>query len=81
MGKVEHDKDSCIGCGACVAIHPDGWAMGDDGKATIKGGKERADGWEEKTTTSDDYEQHKEAAESCPVTCIHLKDDDDNQII
>ena len=80
MAKVEHDRDTCIGCGACVAIHPDGWEMKDDGKASIVGGKERADNWEEKEI-HDDYQEHKEAAESCPVECIHLTDDDGNKVI
>ena len=80
MAKLEHDKDACIGCGACVAIHPEGWEMADDGKATILDGKEKENNWEEKEI-SEEFEQHKEAAESCPVTCIHITDDDGNKII
>jgi len=71
--KLEHDRETCIGCGACAAIHPEGWEMADDGKSNIKGGTKRDDGWEEKELTDEkDIQLHKEAAESCPVNCIHL---------
>lgn len=76
MAKLEHDREECIGCGACVAIHPEGWEMADDGKSDITNSKMREDGWEEKTLESEeDFELHKEAAESCPVNCIHLEKD------
>ena len=75
--KLEHDREECIGCGACVAIHPDGWEMAEDGKSDIIGSKMREDGWEEKTLENEeDFELHKEAAESCPVNCIHLTKDE-----
>lgn len=75
MGKVEHDRETCIGCGACTAIHPDGWEMAPDGKSDIKGATNRDDGWQEKETSGEDLELHLEAAQSCPVNCIHITDD------
>ena len=33
---VKVDKDVCIGCGACVAMCPDVFEMGSDGKSNVK---------------------------------------------
>ncbi len=35
---VQVDKSKCIGCGACVAICPDVFEMGSDGKSQVKQG-------------------------------------------
>lgn len=70
---LEHDRVNCIGCGACAAVAPDFWEMNDDGKSDIKGGKSRKDGWQELDISGDDFEVNKQAAESCPVNVIHLK--------
>jgi len=29
------DKDKCMSCGSCVATCPDGFKLGDDGKAEV----------------------------------------------
>ena len=34
--KVKVDKDLCIGCGACQALVPDVFEIGDDGLAEVK---------------------------------------------
>jgi len=34
--KVWVDKEKCIGCGACVAIAPEIFELGEDGKARAK---------------------------------------------
>ena len=81
MGTVEHHREACIGCGACIAIHPEGWKMGSDGKTDIIDSTLRKDGWEEKTVTGKDFDLHKEAAECCPVECIHLTDDQGEKIL
>lgn len=81
MGRVEHQREACIGCGACVAIHPQGWSMETDSKTSIIGGTLRKDGWEEKTTKGEEYELHKEAAESCPVACIHITNDNGEKLL
>ena len=75
MGKIllEHNRPECIGCGACAAVAPKFWEMNDDGKSDIKKGKDRKDGWQELDLEEKDFEENKQAAESCPVNVIHLK--------
>ena len=34
--KVKVNKDLCIGCGACQALVPDVFEIGDDGLAEVK---------------------------------------------
>ncbi|MFP4045552.1 MAG: ferredoxin [Candidatus Aenigmatarchaeota archaeon] len=53
---VEVDEDACIGCGSCVAVAPDIFELGDNGKAKVK---------EDEAT-----EEAKEAATVCPVDAI-----------
>jgi ferredoxin len=70
--KLEHNRPECIGCGACVAVAPDYWEMADDGKSSIIKGKDRDDGWQEKDIAEKDFQHNKEAADSCPVSVIHI---------
>ena len=37
--KVIHERDKCVGCGACVSICPRLWRMGEDGLAELKNGE------------------------------------------
>jgi ferredoxin len=69
---LEQDRLNCIGCGACVAVAPDHWEMVDDGKASIIGCKKRPDNWEEKPISKEEFQENMEAAESCPVSVIHI---------
>ena len=50
------DKNTCIGCGACVSLCPDGFKMNDEGKS--------------EPVDQKDTECAKKAAESCPVQSI-----------
>ncbi len=59
---ITHDRDLCVGCGACAAICPDNWEMAEDGKASAK------------KLELDEVGCNKQAAESCPVQCIHVKE-------
>jgi ferredoxin len=59
--KIIHDRDACIGCGACVSICPENWKMGDDGKSKPIKSQIKEIGC------------NQEAADSCPVQCIHIK--------
>lgn len=89
--KIEHDREICIGCAACASVCPNYWVMDSDGKSDIKGAerKER-DGktWEflgnNQAPLTQDYDCNKEAADSCPVNCIHIhevKDDGSDERI
>jgi ferredoxin len=68
--KVEHERDLCIGCNACASACPKYWSMEDDGKSKLKDASEQ-DG-KEVLELTEDYDCNKEAAESCPVNCIHI---------
>jgi ferredoxin len=58
--KITQDHDKCIGCGSCVAVCPENWKFGNDGKAVpIK-------------TEIKDLGCNNEAADACPVKIIHI---------
>ncbi len=57
---VEVDKDTCIGCGTCVALCQEVFELGSDGKAHVKEGADTS------------VECVKEAAEACPVQAIKV---------
>lgn len=78
---LEHDRPNCIGCGACAAVSPKFWEMNDDGKSDIRNAKTRADGWQELEIDEKDFDTNKQAAESCPVNVIHLKNKETNEKI
>ncbi len=61
MFKIIHDREKCIGCGACVSVC-DNWEMGDDGKAKLK------------KTEVEEVGCNKEAVEICPVQCIKIEE-------
>lgn len=62
---IELDRNNCIGCGSCIAICPDFWKKGDDGKSMLKGGKAN-----KREVT--DLKCNMEAAKACPVNVIHI---------
>lgn len=77
--KIEHDKPNCIGCGACAAVAPQFWEMEGD-KSHLKESQPMGDG-EQKDISDSDYKPNMEAAQSCPVNVIHLKDASGKQLI
>ena len=69
---LQHDRPNCIGCAACEAVAPDFWEMNQDGKSDIKNVKTLENGSQELEIGEKNYEENKEAADSCPVNVIHL---------
>jgi ferredoxin len=57
---IIHKVEDCIGCGACAAVSSN-WVI--DGEKA-----------KPKETELDSLKDNKEAAESCPVSCIHIID-------
>ncbi len=63
VGRIEVDKGLCIGSASCVAIAPDVFELGEDGKSRVKRGASLAD-----------TEKIIEAARQCPVRAIKVFD-------
>ena len=62
--KVKVEKDLCIGCGACQAICPDVFEIGDDGLSSVF-----------VETIEDELKDDViEAVESCPTEAIKKED-------
>jgi len=68
--KVVHEREKCIGCGACVAVCPKFWEMKDDGKSNLKSSKKVGKNFELEVK---DPGCSEEAANTCPVQCIIIK--------
>lgn len=69
--KIVHDREGCIGCGACVASCPDYWQMKEDKKSFLKGSKKAKDGKYE--LELDEPGCNKAAESSCPVSVIRIE--------
>lgn len=69
--KLSMDRVECIGCGACVANCPALFEMNDDNKSKIKGAELKD--LQEKEL--EDIACGQDAAEGCPVSCIHIEKD------
>jgi ferredoxin len=69
---LQHDRPNCIGCAACEAVAPDYWEMNGDGKSDIKEGKDLDNGWQELEFKEKNFQENKDAADSCPVNVIHI---------
>lgn len=69
---VEHEKDICIGCGACAAVSPVFWIMEGD-KAALVSGKDQGNNVFVRELSDSEVKTNQDAADSCPVTCIHVK--------
>ena len=71
MAKVILERDKCIGCGACEAVCPKYWKLADDGKTDLLGSKKESG--DKYVLEVDDPGCNKEAADGCPVQCIHVE--------
>lgn len=70
--KITHDRPGCIGCAACTSVCPAYWEMGADGKSSLKGSSAEGDKTGREIEEAD-FSCNKNAADSCPVNVIHLK--------
>lgn len=66
---VEVDHDVCIGAAPCTAMAPNTFALDENGKSSILS-----------TVDADDQETILNAARSCPVSAIRIKDASGKQI-
>jgi ferredoxin len=64
MMKVIVNKDSCIGCGACAAVCPDVFDLGEEGFAVTKVGE----------VADDKKDAVNEAKDGCPVAAIETEE-------
>jgi len=75
--KIIHDRPVCIGCGACTATCPDFWEMNEDGKSDLKNAKKVG---KKQVLELNDLKCNMEAAEVCPVNCIHIEENGKKKI-
>jgi ferredoxin len=65
--------NKCIGCGACTFANEKYYQMRDDGKSHLIGSKEDKNSQNQiLENITNDYEENMDAAQSCPVNCIHI---------
>lgn len=87
---IKHDRDICIGCSACHNVCDKYWGMSDkDGKSNLLKGnsnsevKKNEEGFEVlgscENPVEKDFDLNLEAAESCPVNCIHVYEVDEDK--
>lgn len=71
--KIIYKKNECIGAFACVALEPKHWEKKDSSDVAdlIEGINE---GEEVYIKYLDELDNNLEAAQSCPVNCIHIID-------
>ncbi len=72
--KLDVDTGQCTGCGACNASCPDVFEMKDDESGMPKAAV--------KSSEVDDLGCAMDAAQVCPVNCIHITDvEEDKKLI
>ena len=75
--KIEHVREECIGCGSCVSICSGFWEMNKDGKSDLKKAKNIG---KKQVLEVNDLKCNMEAAETCPVNCIHIYEEGKKKI-
>jgi len=72
--KIILEEKKCIGCGSCAALDPKNFKMTEDNSKAhlVEGNVDDEKVWSKETEITDDT---KDATDSCPVMCIHLKED------
>jgi len=69
IGKVEVDRELCIGAESCVVVAPDAYYMDEENIAVVKEG-----------ALDVDYNTLMESAQACPVAAVILYDEAGKQI-
>jgi ferredoxin len=81
MYRIEFDRESCIGAGACVAANADFWSIDPDGKANLKSAKYDTERKVWLLEIDDaEFQKNLDAAQVCPVNAIHVYKDDEKII-
>ena len=79
--KIVHEKSICIGCWACANVAEKYWEMEEnenDVKSHLVGSDKVED--REELELNEDFDINLEAAEVCPVNCIHIDVDGERKI-
>ncbi len=71
--RLEIVRPECTGCELCTTTCPEHFEMADDGLSALKGGTRNGDNDEKGL---DDEGCARQAAEDCPVSCIHFYEGD-----
>ncbi|PKL72694.1 ferredoxin [Candidatus Kuenenbacteria bacterium HGW-Kuenenbacteria-1] len=72
MTTIIHEREKCIGCGACAALCSEYWEMADDGKSLLKGANKNPETGNNELEIQD-LGCNGNIEESCPALCIHIK--------
>lgn len=67
--EIEIDRPTCIACKTCINVCPLFWEMADDGYSHLKGSTQIGNN---EKIEMDEIKCNLEAAELCPVNCIHV---------
>lgn len=71
MKRIIHEREKCIGCGACVSVCPKYWEMSEDKKATLKESIDK--GGKVFELEVEEIGCNNDAADICPVNCILIE--------
>lgn len=71
--KIQHFRQDCIGCNACVQYAPQTWSMNEvDGKVDLIAGVTNGNTVTAELSTSD-LEANQKASSSCPMKIIKIQ--------
>ncbi|MBT3395286.1 ferredoxin [archaeon] len=77
---ILHNREECIGCGACASLDPKNWKMSsEDGKSDLIDSEKTEENYK-KEINETEIDFNVEVAESCPVNVIHIYKDSEKQI-
>lgn len=71
--KIEIERGGCIACGACYTVNPSHFEPDEEEKSTVVGG-ETDSNLSSGVFDDDDFENVKEAEDSCPVSIISVSE-------